>query len=71
MMREELGLISNQNENPKNKAITTFVAFNLIGLIPLIPFVFAYIFGYDQISTLKGMVIFLYVPLYLQPYHFL
>jgi vacuolar iron transporter family protein len=36
-------LIHNKSENPRNKAITTFVAFNLIGLIPLIPFIFAYI----------------------------
>jgi vacuolar iron transporter family protein len=43
MMKEELGLIHNKSENPRNKAITTFVAFNLIGLIPLIPFIFAYI----------------------------
>lgn len=65
MMREELGLIRNQNENPKNKAITTFVAFNLIGLIPLIPFVLAYIYGYGQISTIKDMdFLFLYSTIF-------
>lgn len=72
MMKEELGLFADiKNENPKYKAITTFVAFNLIGLIPLIPFVFAYVVGYSQISTLKGMIIFLYFLLCLQLYHFL
>lgn len=66
MMKEELGLFADiKNENPKYKAITTFVAFNLIGLIPLIPFVFAYVVGYSQISTLKDMdYLFLYSTMF-------
>ena len=51
MMKEELGLIHNKNENPRNKAITTFVAFNLVGLIPLIPFIFLYIMISNSATT--------------------
>ncbi len=40
IMREKLGLIEDKNENPLSKAITTFVAFNIAGLIPLTPFIF-------------------------------
>jgi vacuolar iron transporter family protein len=39
MMREELGLIE-EKKKPLDGAITTFTAFNLVGLVPLIPFVF-------------------------------
>lgn len=38
MMREELGLIEGAR-NPIHTAISTFMGFNLIGLIPLLPFV--------------------------------
>lgn len=51
MMKEELGLIYNKSENPRNKAITTFVAFNLVGLIPMIPFIFLYIMISNSAST--------------------
>ena len=37
MMREELGLIED-SKKPINAAVSTFVGFNLIGLIPLLPF---------------------------------
>jgi VIT1/CCC1 family predicted Fe2+/Mn2+ transporter len=37
MMKEELGLIEDE-KNPIDSSISTFVGFNLIGLIPLIPF---------------------------------
>jgi VIT1/CCC1 family predicted Fe2+/Mn2+ transporter len=38
MMKEELGLIED-SKRPRDAAVTTFVAFNAIGLIPLLPFV--------------------------------
>jgi len=38
MMREELGLIED-SRRPRDTAVTTFVAFNAVGLIPLLPFV--------------------------------
>lgn len=37
MMKEELGLIENE-KNPLDSSVSTFVGFNLIGIIPLIPF---------------------------------
>jgi vacuolar iron transporter family protein len=49
MMREELGLIEDKKQ-PLDAAITTFAAFNLVGLIPLIPFVFLHVSGF-LIST--------------------
>ena len=52
IMKEKLGLIEDKSESekPLKKAITTFVAFNVIGLIPLIPFVFVYFAGIVTIS---------------------
>ena len=47
MMEEKIGPIDNNNENPIYKAITTFLAFYLIGLIPLVPFIFVYILYFD------------------------
>jgi VIT1/CCC1 family predicted Fe2+/Mn2+ transporter len=38
MMREELGLVEG-NRRPRDTALTTFAAFNGVGLIPLLPFV--------------------------------
>ncbi|MFQ5476382.1 MAG: VIT1/CCC1 transporter family protein [Nitrosopumilus sp.] len=38
MMKEELGLIEDE-KNPLDSSVSTFVGFNLIGLIPLIPFI--------------------------------
>jgi vacuolar iron transporter family protein len=49
MMREELGLIEDKKQ-PLDAAITTFAAFNLVGLVPLIPFVFLHVSGF-VIST--------------------
>lgn len=44
MMKEELGLIEDR-KRPLDTAMTTFVAFNVIGLIPLLPFVALYAAG--------------------------
>jgi vacuolar iron transporter family protein len=44
MMKEELGLFEDQRK-PLDAALTTFAAFNLIGLIPLIPFVAIFVTG--------------------------
>ena len=38
MMREELGLVED-NKKPLDSAVSTFVGFNIIGIIPLIPFI--------------------------------
>jgi VIT1/CCC1 family predicted Fe2+/Mn2+ transporter len=49
MMKEELGLIEDEKE-PLDSSISTFVGFNLIGLIPLIPFMVFMAIGVDPNS---------------------
>lgn len=49
MMKEELGLIEDEKK-PLDSSISTFVGFNLIGLIPLIPFMAFIIIGVDPNS---------------------
>ncbi|WP_415281105.1 VIT1/CCC1 transporter family protein [Candidatus Nitrososphaera sp. FF02] len=44
MMKEELGLIEDRKK-PLDAALTTFVAFNVIGLIPLLPFIAMHALG--------------------------
>lgn len=43
-MREELGLIEGKY-SPMVSAANTFLGFNAIGMIPLIPFIFVYLYG--------------------------
>jgi vacuolar iron transporter family protein len=47
----ELGLIEDKNRSPRDTAITTFIAFNLIGMIPLVPFILLYISGFSSVSS--------------------
>jgi VIT1/CCC1 family predicted Fe2+/Mn2+ transporter len=49
MMKEELELIEDKR-TPREAAITTFVAFNAVGLIPLLPFVAMYVGGSESFS---------------------
>lgn len=51
MMREEIGLIEDRSRRPLETAITTFVAFNLVGLIPLLPFVAMFVAGSQAVSS--------------------
>ncbi len=44
MMKEELGLIEDKRR-PFDTALTTFTAFNLIGIIPLLPFIALFVAG--------------------------
>lgn len=53
MMREELGLIED-SRRPLETAVTTFVAFNLVGLIPLLPFVAMFVAGSQAVSSLDA-----------------
>lgn len=46
MMKEELGLIED-GRKPKDTATSTFVGFNVIGIIPLLPFVLLYVSGIE------------------------
>lgn len=55
MMREELGLIED-SRRPRDTAVTTFAAFNAVGLIPLLPFVAMFAAG----STASPNDAFLY-----------
>ncbi|PIW32600.1 MAG: hypothetical protein COW27_03600, partial [Nitrosopumilales archaeon CG15_BIG_FIL_POST_REV_8_21_14_020_37_12] len=49
MMKEELGLIEDE-KNPMDSSVSTFIGFNLIGLIPLIPFMIFMMIGTDANS---------------------
>ena len=46
MMKEELGLIEDE-KNPMHSSVSTFVGFNLVGLIPLVPFMIFMIIGIE------------------------
>ena len=46
MMKEELGLVED-SKKPINSALSTFVGFNVVGLIPLIPFLIFYVLGFS------------------------
>jgi len=48
MMKEELGLIED-GRKPTDTALSTFFGFNIIGLIPLIPFIFLYAAGWSSL----------------------
>jgi VIT1/CCC1 family predicted Fe2+/Mn2+ transporter len=50
MMREELGLIED-SRRPRDTAVTTFAAFNAVGLIPLLPFVAMFVIGSSVVSA--------------------
>jgi len=58
LMKEKVGSAEIKNENPMSKAITTFSAFNLVGLIPLVPFIFVFVSGFSSIYTLEQVFIF-------------
>lgn len=49
MMKEELGLIED-DKRPIDSSISTFVGFNLVGLIPLMPFMIFIALGIDPNS---------------------
>ena len=50
MMREELGLIKD-DKKPIDSSTSTFIGFNAVGVIPLIPFVVFLIFDFDVTSN--------------------
>jgi VIT1/CCC1 family predicted Fe2+/Mn2+ transporter len=49
MMREELGLVEDE-KRPLNSAKSTFIGFNAVGLIPLIPFLLFFVLGINANS---------------------
>jgi len=54
IMKEELGLVEDE-KNPVNSSISTFVGFNSIGLIPLVPFIVFMIVGSEVNSEVFAM----------------
>jgi vacuolar iron transporter family protein len=50
MMREELGLTEDKRP-ARDAAVTTFTAFNLVGIVPLLPFVFLFAVGSSTVSA--------------------
>lgn len=55
MMREELGLIED-SRRPRDTAVTTFAAFNAVGLIPLLPFVAMFMAGSLAVSASDAFI---------------
>jgi VIT1/CCC1 family predicted Fe2+/Mn2+ transporter len=53
MMREELGLIEGKH-SPIISAVNTFVGFNVIGIVPLIPFILVYLSG-SNVSIISAL----------------
>lgn len=49
MMKEELGLIEDE-KRPLDSSLSTFIGFNVIGIIPLIPFMIFIVLGLDPNS---------------------
>jgi VIT1/CCC1 family predicted Fe2+/Mn2+ transporter len=62
LLKEKTGIIDKENVNPIFKAVTTFVAFNIVGLIPLLPFIFALIM--NNPSGLSSQAIFAYSSIF-------
>ncbi|WP_148686484.1 VIT1/CCC1 transporter family protein [Candidatus Nitrosocosmicus hydrocola] len=58
LMKEKIGSAEIKNENPMSKAITTFSAFNLVGLIPLMPFLLVFLSGFSSIYTLEQVFVY-------------
>ena len=50
MMKEELGLIKD-DKKPIDSSASTFIGFNTVGVIPLLPFVIFLIFDFDVTSN--------------------
>lgn len=57
MMKEELGLIE-EHKKPLESSVSTFVGFNLIGIIPLLPFVIFMISGIESSGAFYYSIFF-------------
>jgi len=62
LMKEKIGMSNVGDENPLFKAITTFIAFNVVGVIPLLPFIFLFVInnpaGFTTNDTFIYSIIF-------------
>lgn len=54
MMREEVGLVEDEGKRPIDAALSSFVGFVSVGLIPLIPFIFMYLLGLNSIAEARA-----------------
>ncbi len=57
MMKEELGLIEDEKK-PIDASISTFIGFNVIGIIPLLPFTILFALAIESNSAFAFSVIF-------------
>ena len=58
LMREKIGTSNIKDENPIFKAITTFIAFDMVGVIPLIPFIFLFVINNPAGFTTSNIFIY-------------
>ena len=58
LMKEKMGISNVDDENPIFKAVTTFVAFNVVGIIPLLPFIFLFIINNPAGFTTNDIFIY-------------
>jgi VIT1/CCC1 family predicted Fe2+/Mn2+ transporter len=54
MMREEIGLVEDEAKRPIDAALSSFVGFIAVGIIPLIPFIFMYALGLPLVSEVRA-----------------
>ena len=57
-MKEKIGMSNVGDENPLFKAITTFIAFNVVGVIPLLPFIFLFVINNPAGFTTNDIFIY-------------
>ncbi|MGH7799129.1 MAG: VIT1/CCC1 transporter family protein [Thermodesulfobacteriota bacterium] len=57
MMKDEFGILE-EEKSPIRGALVTFIAFNLIGFIPLLAYVLSYLFPYLREQTFLLSIIF-------------
>lgn len=64
MMTDEFGIIE-ETKSPLKAALTTFLAFNIMGIIPLFPFILYYFFPLFKESAFTFSIIFTSIALFL------
>ncbi len=64
MMTDEFGIIE-ETKSPIKAALTTFIAFNIMGIIPLFSFILYYFFPFFKESAFITSIIFTSIALFL------
>ena len=57
-MKEKMGTSNVDDENPIFKTITTFIAFNVVGVISLLPFIFLFVINNPSGFTTSDIFIY-------------